>query len=170
MFKTILERDAFAAVIPLASNGTIQPAFYEANADKIAAAIGGKLSDGDTLEKSRIDATVSHIAVSKPKSTAMGGVAKKLKWAEFPAERLDDATGELYLSYREANKTAAECRKALLEKLTPAVKAAVVKAANKPLPAGKDVIVTLNYGKINVAVGDASDVASQSAKSLGDLF
>lgn len=128
-------------------------------------------------------AMMARESANSPKRAATGGNTPKLKWAAFPSDTVtDSATGKtyqrprlsdeailLYEEYRAANVKAAEARRAFEQVGTPEIKAAVIAASGKPLPPGKDILVTYKFGRINVAVADAEQV--KAAKSdIGNLF
>lgn len=129
------------------------------------------------------DAMLAANAPKPPAKGATGGSTPKLKWAAFPGTKKIGSNGKeyiephlpaealrLYTEFREANMHAADCRTAFMQMASPLIKAAVIKAAGKELPPGKDVLITFKFGRINVAVADASEVASSQAAGLGDLF
>lgn len=93
----------------------------------------------------------------------------KLKWAKFDDSLLSDAAQERYRAYREANVAAAKARVAFEEIGLAEIRDAVEMAAGKKLPAGKGVLVTYKFGRINVAVADATQVEKSQA-DLSNLF
>lgn len=123
--------------------------------------------------------TVNHLkaydamlTATAPKTTTTAKTAAgqvKLKWAKFDDSLLSSDALELYQAYRQANVAAAKARTEFEELGLPEIQAAVVKATGKQLPAGKGVLVTYKFGRINVAVADATEVTKSQA-DLSNLF
>ena len=106
----------------------------------------------------------------KPSPTIKGaGNQPKLKWAKFDEKLLSSDAQLLYAAYREANVAAAKCRNEFEAVALPEIHDGIVKATGKQLPPGKGVVVTYKFGRINVAVGDATEVTKSQA-DLSNLF
>jgi hypothetical protein len=148
------------------------------DADQLANCIGEVTASGLQITPAVVKmlrARQAQAQTDAAKDATEGSKAPDLKWASYKDDSpelkglLSAESIKILTQLREINGKAAEVRKALLARAVPEVTAAIVKAKGKAIPTGKRVIVTLQFGKFNVAVGDESQ-ASKAAKSLGDLF
>ncbi len=172
-----IERLAFANSVKLVESGDYEGLPVPGtDVSKLAECIGIAVGTGGEFTQNHLKAYQAMAAqaakdAARQPSTgrSTGGNAPKLKWAKFDDKLLSSDAQELYAAYRAANVAAAKCRTEFEELALPEIHDQIVKATGKPLPAGKGIVVTYKFGRINAAVGDATEVTKSQA-DLGNLY
>ncbi len=139
----------------------------------IADAIDNHLAWERKVKTAALNAKVEDVNDLAEATTANG--RKKLKWVAFedkdgklPRILTSEASRKAYVAYRMANEAAAIARVAFEKLGRPEITAAITKATGRPVPTGKGVLITYKFGRINVAIGDATQAAADT--SLADLY